>query len=258
MIYTLSMTGVYEIDGSAVRPGQMVTDLTDIRGTGFFCDDEAASRIRQRIREIPADAVHRIDSGDCHYLSLFFLEKIETPFRLLLLDHHTDLQESVFGPGLLTCGSWAARSLENLPMCRGAVLLGPEEGGLPDQVPEGKEILWIRESELAAREAEWKQALAADGLPFYLSFDRDLLSPAVFQTDWSQGNLRADASMDLIRRACGEARMIGCDLCGEARPEAEPAVLSGNLRVTEQMLPVLAALVSTGLSDAAADRREAC
>ena len=52
--------------------------------------------------------------------------------------------------------------------------------------------------------------------------------------------------------------MIGCDLCGEARPEAEPAGLSGNLRVTEQMLPVLAALVSKGLSDAAADRRESC
>ncbi|MGI6107655.1 MAG: hypothetical protein ACOX8B_06935 [Lachnospiraceae bacterium] len=237
-------------DGCSARENRerrQLTDLSDIRGTNFFCDEKAAAELRERLAGVPASGIHRIDSGDCHYLTLFFLEKIRRPFRLLLMDHHTDMQESVFGSGLLTCGSWALRSLERLPFCRGAVLLGPEEGGIPGQLPEGKSFLLVRESEAAAREEEWKQALAAGGLPFYLSFDRDLLSPEEFSTDWSQGNLTAGESLDWIRKACGVSRLIGCDLCGEALPDAAAGILARNRAVTERMEREILPLLTFGI-----------
>lgn len=90
-------------------------DLRDVEGTNCYCGSDSAEELRTRLKDVPADAVHWIDTGDYHYLTLLFLEKIKEPFRLILIDNHPDDQPSAFDePGLLSCGSWVreARKLD--------------------------------------------------------------------------------------------------------------------------------------------------
>lgn len=90
-------------------------DLRDVEGTNCYCGSDSAEELRTRLKDVPADAVHWIDTGDYHYLTLLFLEKIKEPFSLILIDNHPDDQPSAFDePGLLSCGSWVrdARKLD--------------------------------------------------------------------------------------------------------------------------------------------------
>ena len=90
-------------------------DLRDVEGTNCYCGSDSAEELRVRLKDVPADAVHWIDTGDYHYLTLLFLEKIKEPFSLILIDNHPDDQPSAFDePGLLSCGSWVreARKLD--------------------------------------------------------------------------------------------------------------------------------------------------
>ena len=58
-------------------------------------------------------------------MSLLWLKKVHTPFRLLVFDNHTDMQPPAFG-GLLSCGGWAAEALKALPFLQELVLVGPD------------------------------------------------------------------------------------------------------------------------------------
>lgn len=84
---------------------QNIIDISDIQGTNCYLDDEARLEIKRKVRDIPTEAIHFIDSGNYHYMSLLFLERIKEPFDLIVFDNHTDYQESAFG-GLTSCGGW--------------------------------------------------------------------------------------------------------------------------------------------------------
>jgi len=86
-----------------------ITDLRDIDGTSCYCSPESADELRRRIAHIPVNAMHWIDSGDYHYMTHLFLERLDSPFRLVLLDNHPDDQRPAFdSPGMLSCGGWVA------------------------------------------------------------------------------------------------------------------------------------------------------
>ena len=139
--YMISLSGAYDsqsfwkakdieaTDNILNKPGLdcIYTDCTDISGSLYFCSDEAKTELEKRLAHIPVNALHFIDSGDYHYVSLLFLQRINRPFSLLLFDHHSDCMESAFGGGLLTCGSWVLHALENLPNLKKAVLVGPAD-----------------------------------------------------------------------------------------------------------------------------------
>lgn len=117
--YILALSDAYSEEN--FRSGETVC-LKDIGGTNCYCSAESADLLRKRIAEIPVGALHWTDTGDYHYLTLFFLERIREPFELVLIDHHPDDQPPAFGsPEMISCGDWVthARRLENFREAEG-------------------------------------------------------------------------------------------------------------------------------------------
>ena len=215
-------------NGQHFHKGLSRVDLRDVPGTGGYCDDEAQTVIREKLSKLPFDAVHFIDGGNYHYLSLFMTERVREPFVLALFDRHSDMQPSAFG-GLLSCGSWALEVLERQPLCMQVALIG---AGDDQTVPESVEDRVIRVS--AASAADAYRCLPSD-LPVYLSVDKDVLSPSVVVTDWDQGNM-TEAGLVKSIKAIGRARRIlGVDICGEGDDERHDA-LNGRLLALGQSI----------------------
>ena len=167
-------------------------DFRDLDGTMCFCSDESAEQIRRRLD--PSVASHHwIDTGDYHYLTYFFLERLTEPFTLVLLDNHPDDQASAFGGDLLSCGGWVRTASERLPLLRRVVSIGTT-------VPVEAAAQVLRE-------------VVRGGGAFYLSVDKDILSKEYARTDWSQGSMTLPQLLDLLDLLRG-TRWLGVDICG--------------------------------------------
>ena len=193
-------------------------DFSCLEGTNCFCAPESAERIRRNVAELPLHAFHDIGTGDYHYVSLFWLERIREPFSLVLFDHHPDDQPGAFGDGLLSCGSWVAEA-RRLPLLRTDV--------------------WIRDAE------DFPALEHLPEVPVYLSIDLDVLSPAFARTDWDQGSMQLDALLAALRKLVAARPVLGVDLCGGLTPEkgASPADEALNARTGEALWEVFADLV---------------
>lgn len=171
---------------------RIFADFSALEGTNCYCSEDSARAIRERIAGLPLHAVHAIGTGDYHYISLFWLERIGEPFQLVLFDHHPDDQPGVFDGGLLSCGSWV-REARRLPMLRA------------DR--------WIRDAE------DFPALAELPDLPVYLSIDLDVLSEEYARTDWDQGRMTLEELKGALRAVIGARRIIGVDLCGGNTPE---------------------------------------
>lgn len=107
--FFINFSGLYSDFPTGIA-GRSAIDLTSLDGTNCYCSGDASDVIRKALSEVPSEALHWIDTGDYHYASLFFLEKIRTPVTLFLFDHHPDDQDSAFGTDILSCGNWVARA----------------------------------------------------------------------------------------------------------------------------------------------------
>lgn len=180
----LNMSGVYQAE-KFFPEDALTIDLQGLEGTSCYCDSEAQCQIRKAIQGCSPRGIHWIDSGDYHYLTYFWLEKIEEPFELLLIDNHTDDQEPAFGGDILSCGGWVHTSRQKLGYLR-------KDWFTRDQLPE---------------------ELKTPGLPLYISIDKDALTQEFARTDWNQGNLALGDLMDSLLKI--GRRIIGIDVCGE-------------------------------------------
>lgn len=124
----MSMSGVYEGQEFCLGANANFLDMTDIPGTNCYCDEGAKIEIKRRLEESNAyeTPVHFLDSGNYHYLSLFYLERIEEDFELLLLDNHPDMQAPSFGE-VTSCGGWVREALCRLPHLKKLYLYGIED-----------------------------------------------------------------------------------------------------------------------------------
>lgn len=161
--------------------GSRQLDLRSLPGTNCYCSPEAEEALRSAIRDLPQGGIHWIDTGDYHYLSKLFMERISEPFVLALYDNHPDDQDDAFGSGLLSCGNWVKAAREGLPSLVADYRNTPE-------IPED--------------------------LPVYLSIDLDVLSKRYARTDWSQGDMALSRLLSDIGRICAGHRMLGADICG--------------------------------------------
>ena len=160
------------------------SDFSCLEGTCCYCSQEAARQIRQALGGLPLHAAHFLGTGDCHYVSLFWLERMQEPFSLVLLDNHPDDQRTAFGGDILSCGSWVAEA-RKLPFC--------------------KETIWIRdEADFTLPEQD----------AVYLSIDLDVLSPDFARTNWDQGSMTMAQLCGIVRRLMEERRVAGADICG--------------------------------------------
>ncbi len=196
-------------------------DCTDVSGSLYFCSDEARDELTKRLADVPVNALHFVDSGDYHYLSLLFLQRIDQPFSLLLFDHHSDCMESAFGGDLLTCGSWVLRALTDLPNLKKAILVGPaDEDGTAGQLLADPRITWVIEEDFFIRKEELYKELLA--WPVYISLDKDVLERKEAVTDWSQGGMRLSDILDFLEEAKELGiHFCGMDVCGEQKASEE-------------------------------------
>lgn len=202
-------------------------DLRSAHETNCYCSASSASHIREQLSDIDTDAVHWIDSGDYHYLSLLFAEKIQGPFHLILFDNHPDDQASAFEePGILSCGSWVREALK-LPSMVSVVWIGGDRSSVEAPIPD-------------------------DGIPVYVSIDLDCLSEEYFRTDWNQGNLSPADITDRLRSIAGSHRIIGIDICGglTRAKGATDAILAGNASLRKRLSDELTQLCQTEVQGA--------
>ncbi len=167
---------------------------------------------------MPLRAFHCIGTGDYHYVSLFWLERVSEPFLLVLFDHHPDDQPAAFGADLLSCGGWVADA-RRLPMLRSDV--------------------WIRDA------ADFPALRTLPDLPLYLSVDLDVLSEDYARTDWDQGRMTLDELSGALRELTASRRILGVDLCGGHTLEkgASPEDLALNASAGEAVYGIFKDLI---------------
>ena len=208
-----------------------IMDFRTLDGTMCFCADESVREIRRRLRtefqaasasgrpgrlpevcvaEMP-EGIHWIDTGDYHYLTYFFLEGIPEPFTLVLLDHHPDDQPSVFGSDVLSCGGWVQTAMERLPLLSRIVSIGPG-GAVTVREKTAGEWRVVRQAGMESATEVLRETIA-EGNPFYLSIDKDVLSKDFARTDWSQGEMGLLEMLQLLE-VLAPGKVLGADLCG--------------------------------------------
>lgn len=252
-IVIMNFSGIYEQEQFYREAEYVPVDVKGVSGTNCYCDDAAIEQIQEKIREIPVDGMHFIDSGNYHYMSRIWLEKIKEPFQLLVFDNHTDMQRPAFG-GILSCGGWIMESLEKLPLLKKVILVGPddeaygqvqddlhtvlkerqgtqgtskEEHGEAMAAEDAYEVFFLSREKLLEMSEEEKNAffleISAD-LPLYISVDKDVLSQKDACTTWSQGDMQLVELinyLDLVDKQFKKAgqKILGVDVCGECDVE---------------------------------------
>lgn len=202
-------------------------EAQELTGCNCYCDEDAQNRIREMLNKYTGKGIHFIDSGNYHYVSRLWIEKISEPFRLVIFDNHTDMQLPAFG-GLLSCGGWIAAALEELPFLQEVVLVGPDEEAYSQVEKEfQKKVKFLSREELNRTTDEEKNLffteLPAD-LPVYVSVDKDVLSAEDAVTSWSQGDMRLHELLKFIEILLKGQNVYGMDICGECdlKADADP------------------------------------
>ena len=198
-------------------------EVQELPGSNCYCDGDAMETLRQKLEEFDADGIHFIDSGNYHYMSRIWLEKLNTPFRLVVFDNHTDMQPPAFG-GLLSCGGWVAASLEELPLLKEVLLVGPDQEAFDQTEPVLREkVRFLSREKLGEMALEEKvsffEELTAE-LPTYLSVDKDVLCPEEASTTWSQGEMTLEELCEFVKILLEKQDILGMDVCGECDPDA--------------------------------------
>lgn len=211
----LDFSHIYPADIERQVKGLKRIDMTDISGTDMYCTEEAASEIRKRLAPCSACGIHFLDSGNYHYVTKFFTEKIKEPFVLVLYDNHSDMQPPKF-PGMISCGGWAGDEIRNNSRLKQVILTGPEQKTI-DEIPEElqKKLICISKEEIEEKRVREKIPLIAANYPIYISIDKDILDRNSARTNWNQGKMPFDILEKLLLEVFEHQQVIGVDICGE-------------------------------------------
>lgn len=215
-IVILDMSQIYEQEDFYRHERFHWLDCTDLRGVNCYCTPEAGRILRQRIAPFGPEGIHFLDSGNYHYISEFWLEKIKEPFHLVVFDYHSDMQQPLF-PELLSCGSWLKQVLDTHPFLQKVWIVGPEQSAFAAIAePYRRRLVCISLQQLQQEAASWAlDSLLADSLPVYVSLDKDVLGRHFARTSWSQGELSLEVLEHLLGPVLQSRRLIGVDICGE-------------------------------------------
>ena len=252
---------------------QNIIDISDIQGTNCYLDDEARLEIKRKVRDIPTEAIHFIDSGNYHYMSLLFLERIKEPFDLIVFDNHTDYQESAFG-GLTSCGGWIREANDIFSNLNKIYMIGTDPGlAASERFSDKVELVnWKTDAKTdtdtetktedkteANKEdkieckTEGKIEVKIEGkteaivdnkndkrVPVYISIDKDVLSEECYKANWSQGTMTVNELISSVTNIMDRCDVIGIDICGGTGDENDTA---GNAINREADQAILAALI---------------
>lgn len=175
----------------------------------------AEKELRKRLNGYRPGGIHFLDSGNYHYMTRLFVEKIHEPFSLVLFDHHSDMQQPVIHE-LTSCGSWAADVLRTNRYIRQLILVGPERPGIGEIGSEFQsKLVCITMQALQKHQVLEEFAKIRQDLPAYISVDKDVLDRYDARTNWNQGNMSVDMLEKLLGEVFSHQQVIGIDICGE-------------------------------------------
>ncbi|MCR4765841.1 MAG: arginase family protein [Bacteroidaceae bacterium] len=219
MPLVFNFTHVYEAYAFMQDEAFVWLDCTQIQGSDCYCDVETERTLKEMMVGLPLHAVHWIDSGDYHYMSKLWTDQIKEPFDLVVLDHHPDMQQPMFGE-LLSCGSWVRAVLEQNTYLQQVLLIGVDDKLLGETTGFGDRVRVVTESELKQTSLESIISRINFTLPVYLSVDKDVMNPNECTTNWDQGLMNWKQLTAIVHRLM-EGNILGVDICGE-----EPKILT--------------------------------
>lgn len=217
-----NLSGVYDGKEPAV-------DLTDIHGTNCYLDDAAGAEIQRRIDAMPGIPLVRfIDSGNYHYMSLFFMRKIKEPFTLLLLDNHPDTKTPVFGD-ITSCGGWVREACETILNLNHVIMAGVDRKLIEEEQPLPEKAISLALDEAA-------DYISSHDENYYISLDKDIMNEDYARTDWSQGPYTLD---DILKVISVVKNCCGFDICGEKKEDPTDEDLLVNEHTNSRIIPAV-------------------
>jgi len=214
-IIIMNFTHVYEQERFLRNKRFQWIDCSKINGTNCYCDETAMRTLKQLLAPYSPEGIHFIDSGNYHYVSKLWTDKINEPFSLIIFDHHPDMQPTLFD-NLMSCGCWVKKVLDTNSNIRKVCIIGASDallqrikGQFPDQ------LIFYSEQDLS-HEKGWKR-FATNHLnePVYISVDKDVLNKESALTNWDQGSLSLNELEELLTFILRKQDVIGIDICGE-------------------------------------------
>lgn len=214
-IVIMDFSGIYKEESFYKNRKTTWIDCTDIEHCRYLCDEEAQTKIKERIKGPRSGGIHFIDSGNFHYVSKFWTDKINEPFVLIVFDHHPDMQPTLFGD-LMSCGCWVKDAIDTNRNLQKVIIIGAADA-LVRQVPvEYKnKVLFFTESAMK-QASSWEQFTKLTiHHPVYLSIDKDVLDSEEAITDWDNGSMTLDELKQLLDIIIHHDIVLGIDICGE-------------------------------------------
>lgn len=214
-VNVLDFDQVYHTQTYFKKTHYEMINLSDIRNTNRYCERNSLVSINKRLKKRKDKGITFIGSGNYHYVTYLLMSEIESPFTLVLFDHHTDMMDAPC-ESLVTCGSWVLKSLEKLPMLKKVIIIGTRED-LLESIPENlnKKVLVFSKKELGQADIRQyiKTAISTDNV--YFSIDKDVLEESEAVTNWDQGNMKLKELINLIKYISIGKQICGIDVCGE-------------------------------------------
>ena len=232
----MDFSGIYREEDFWKDQEPVWLDFRRLQGVNCYCTPEAEEAVMEKLRCLPVRGIHFLDSGNYHYLTKFWLEKIRTPFSLLVFDNHTDMQEAAFF-GLLSCGSWAGEVLDACETLSHICVAGPPRKDFQEYKGKALEKLTgICREELEEKGEELlRKFLKTDpALPLYISIDKDILGKEDARTNWDQGELSLEQLLKWLELVFAERKVLAVDICGEDPPDTARPVSGGDLAVNDR------------------------
>ena len=213
-VTVMSFSGVYkEQEFYQSKRIDKRVEAEQVEETNCYCTEEAEEKIKKLIEPYPAKGIHFLDSGNYHYVTKFWMEKLTKPFALVLFDQHTDMQEAAFF-GLLSCGSWVREALEQNELLKAVCVVGPPQKSIEEVFKSSKEEPWIDKvcfvsgAELEAhRQTVYDEFLKENSIPVYLSIDKDILRGEDASVNWDQGKTSLEELLALVK-SCFEKKPL--------------------------------------------------
>ena len=211
----MNFSGVYNLEDFAINKKFKWIDCRRLSGTNCYCQPENVEKIKSLIRNFPEKGIHFIDSGNYHYLTKFWTDKISEPFTLIVFDHHPDMQPPICDH-VISCGDWVADVMRENKYLKNVIVIGVKDKLLQAIPAEyAHRAKFYCESDLNHDE-RWKEFSKMHiNEPVYISIDKDVLDKKSAQTNWDQGSLSIEGLEKLITIIFSHEEVIGVDICGE-------------------------------------------
>lgn len=211
----LDFNHFYENDKENFDPSIEYIDMSDICGTDMYCTAEAQQEISNRLSGYSANGIHFLGSGDYHYVSEFFVNKITEPFNLVLFDYHNDMQLPMIHD-LTSCGGWAGDILNNNKLINQLIIIGPDQKTINAIESDNmNKLVCISLQTLEKHKAKNEVNKIDTNKPVYISIDKDVLSKTYARTNWNQGEMSLSVLEHILKSILTKSRVIGVDICGE-------------------------------------------